>query len=176
MLDALDITPADLVVEFAPGLGYTTRKTLAKKPRFYTAIEREKTAAARVRNRLPGENSECRVGDAAETGLPPQSATVVYGEALLTMQPAVKKYRIVQEAFRLLTPGGRYGVHELLLTPDDISRETKAEIKSALSQSIRVGARPLTAREWSALLMSAGFEIETVGNRAHAFAPFAANA
>jgi len=162
LLAAVNITPADLVVEFAPGLGYTTRKTLARNPLFYTAIERDTNAATRVRRFLPDVNSICRVADAADTGLPPESTTVVYGEAMLTMQPEAKKHRIVKEAFRLLYPGGRYGIHELLLTPDDISKEKKSEINSALSKSIRVGARPLTAGEWKALLVSEGFKIEAM--------------
>ena len=50
------------------------------------------------------------VGDAEATGLPAGSASVVIGEAMLTMQPQAHKEAIVTEAARLLRPGGRYGV------------------------------------------------------------------
>ena len=88
------------------------------------------------------------------------SATVVYGEAMLTMQPPERKRRIVQEAFRLLKPGGRYGIHELGLIPDDLDDNIKGEIQKALSQAIRVGARPLTRSEWRTLLEASGFEVQ----------------
>ena len=162
MLTNLNITGEDRVVEFAPGLGYTTRKTLARNPQFYTAIDRDPAAAARVRKLLSGSNARCLVADACDTGLPDRSASAVYGEAMLSMQPEAKKHRIVQEAFRVLAPGGRYGIHELLLTPDDITAERKADIKSDLSRAIKVGARPLTTGEWRTLLTGAGFEVEAV--------------
>ena len=60
------------------------------------------------------------IGFAEESGLPAGSATVVYGEAMLSMQLPTTKDRIVAEAARLLQPGGRYGLHELCLIPDDL--------------------------------------------------------
>ena len=120
MLAALDIQPTDDVVEFAPGLGLTARTTLQRKPATYTGIERDEAAARAVRQYLSKEGHRCLVGRAAATGLPDQSATAVYGEAMLTMQTPPQKERLVQEAARLLRPGGRYGIHELCLQPDDL--------------------------------------------------------
>ncbi|MGH7976267.1 MAG: rRNA adenine N-6-methyltransferase family protein, partial [Limisphaerales bacterium] len=48
MLDGLNIQPRDSVIEFAPGLGVTTRMTLQRRPATYTAIERDENAAAKV--------------------------------------------------------------------------------------------------------------------------------
>lgn len=101
------------------------------------------------------------MGNAAETPLPENSATVVYGEAMLTMQGPEQKRGIVREAARLLNPDGRYGVHELCLTPDDLDDSIRHEIQRALTQSIHVGARPLTAKEWRTLLETEGFEVQT---------------
>lgn len=58
-----------------------------------------------------------------------------------------------------MKPGGRYGVHELCLIPDDLDDSIKQEIQQALSRSIHVGARPLTANEWHAVLKAEGFDI-----------------
>ena len=161
MLDALDIRASDDVVEFAPGLGVTARAALGRGPRSYVGIERDEDAAEHVRRYLSGENRQCLVGRAEETGLPAASASVVYGEAMLTMQTGTQKSSIVAEAARVLRAGGRYGIHELSLEPDDLNDATKSEIQQALSEAIHVGARPLTASEWRALLAAQGFAVET---------------
>ena len=161
MLEALDIRSTDDVVEFAPGLGATARTALERDPASYTGIERDDTAARQVRGYLRGPGRQCLVGRAEETGLPGASATVVFGEAMLTMQTPTHKASIVKEAARLLRPGGRYGVHELCVQPDDLEETKKSEISLVLSDAIRVGARPLTPGQWTALLADHGFTVET---------------
>ncbi|MCK6529163.1 class I SAM-dependent methyltransferase [Myxococcota bacterium] len=162
MLADLAISPADDVVEFAPGLGVTARRALAARPASYTGVERAPEAAEIVRGYLPASGARCVVGHAEETGLPGGSATVVYGEAMLTMQTAKGKVRIVDEARRLLRAGGRYGIHELALTPDTLDEGLKAGIERELSQAIHVGARPLTESEWRQLLADQGFAVTTM--------------
>jgi hypothetical protein len=161
MLRALDIRRSDAVVEFAPGLGVTTKLVLDLRPSSYTAIEGDEAAAVRVRHLLTGSNQRCLDGSATHTGLPDNFATVVYGEAMLTMQGPAQKSEIAREAARILKPGGRYGIHELCLVPDDLDEAIKLEIQHVLSQTIHVGARPLTAKEWHALLDAAGFDVRT---------------
>jgi len=161
MLNGLCIKPSDDVVEFAPGLGFTAQLTLNQKPASYTAVERDEAAADVVRRYLIGNNQTCLIGRAEETGLPDATATVVYGEAMLTMQTPGKKQQIVQEAFRLMKPTGRYGIHELCLVPDDLDEDTKQEIQKALTDAIHVGARPLTVSEWRTLLETEGFIVHT---------------
>ena len=136
MLYGLSIRESDDVVELAPGLGVTARAALEREPRSYIGIERDEDAAGHVRRYLVGENRRCVVGRAEETGLPDASATVVYGEAMLTMQTAAQKAAIVGEAARVLRAGGRYGIHELSLEPDDLDDAVKSEIQQALSDAI----------------------------------------
>ena len=159
MLKGLSIQASDDVVEFAPGLGFTAQLTLNQKPASYTAIERDEAAANVVHRYLTGSNQTCLIGQAEATGLPDTTATVVYGEAMLTMQTSNKKQQIVREASRLIKPMGRYGIHELCLVPEDLDEDTKQEIQKALTDAIHVGARPLTAPEWRALLEAEGFII-----------------
>lgn len=161
MLEALDIGPDDAVVELAPGLGTTARITLKRRPRTYIGVERDEHAAEAVRRMLSSPSHRCQIGTAAETGLEDASATAVYGEAMLTMQTAAQKAAIVREAFRVLAPGGRYGIHELALASDDLSEDVKRQINKELSEVIRVGARPLTQSEWRAVLEAEGFEVIT---------------
>ncbi len=157
MLRALDIRPSDEVVEFAPGLGATMRLVLELQPSSYTGVEENEAAAERIGSTLTSIRHKCLVGSASRTALPDQSTTVVFGEAMLTMQGAAQKRQIVQEAARILKPGGRYGIHELCLVPDDLDESIKQEIQRALSESIHIGARPITARDWRALLDAEGF-------------------
>lgn len=159
LLETLAVSPEDDVVEFAPGLGITARLTLARKPRSYTAIERDSVAANSVEHYLLGDKQQCIIGTAESTGQPNECATIVYGEAMLSMQPANTKSRIVGEAARLLRPGGRYGIHELCLVPDDVNDSIRDAIQHDLSDDIHVGVRPLTIREWREILSAAGFSI-----------------
>ena len=133
--------------------------TLAKRPRSYIAVEREPAAAATVEPYLVGPNQRCILGTAEATGLPDSSASVVYGEAMLSMQPASAKANIIAEAARLLRPGGRYGIHELCLMPDDIDESIRTAIQHEMSGDIHVGVRPLTGREWCELLAAAGLTV-----------------
>jgi ubiquinone/menaquinone biosynthesis C-methylase UbiE len=159
LIEHLDIQPSDSVVEFAPGLGVTARLALNRNPSSYTAVERDETAAGNLRCLLAEPHQRCVCGSADQTGLPSGTASVVYGEAMLTMQGPAQKARIIREAFRLLHPGGRYGIHELCFTPDDLDDRVKDEVQARLTESIRVGARPLTVAEWRALLEAEGFEV-----------------
>ncbi len=162
MLDALRIQRTDDVVEFAPGMGVTARLTLELGPASYTAVERDEAAAKIVSGFFKGERQHCVVGSASDTGLPDQCATVVYGEAMLTMQTEEMKRQIVREAYRLLKSGGRYGIHEMCLMSDNLDANTKRETERALTGVVHHGVRPLAVSEWRSLLESEGFEVQSV--------------
>ena len=168
LLEALQTGPADDVVEFAPGMGATARMTLSTQPASYTAVERDEAAGRQVRRYLHGANQRCIVGTAEDTGLERACASVVYGEAMLTMQTKEQKRRIVAEAARLLKSGGRYGMHEICLVPDDISTEEVAGISKDLAQAIQAGARPLRPAEWRELVEAHGMEVVQEQTRAFA--------
>lgn len=159
LLSAMGVCSKDDVVEFAPGIGYTAFKVLAQSPKSYTGIELNEEAAAGLRTKINGDNQRIIIANAAATNLPDACADKVYGEAMLTMHVNKRKADIIREAARILRPGGLYGIHELGLTPDNISEEDKAEIQRELSLCIKVNARPLTREEWTKLLQDEGFEI-----------------
>lgn len=159
MLSELAIGSSDEVVEFAPGLGITARMALSRGPASYVAVERDEAAAGRVRSFLSGASQSCRVGTAEETGLADESASVVYGEAMLTMQTRAQKDRIIREAARVLRPGGRFAMHEICLVPDDIDEALVGRIEADLGAAIRVGVRPLRQSEWRGLVEGAGLKV-----------------
>jgi SAM-dependent methyltransferase len=164
LLNSLSIGREDDVVEFAPGLGLTARLILDKQPHSYVGVERDTKAMQWTKRNLPDRcNASVIRGTAEATGLPAGSASVVLGEAMLSMNTQEHKQRIAAEAFRVLRPGGRYGIHELCVVPDDMPAWQKQEIDQALSSAIHVGARPLPTHEWKALLEGVGFAVTGIG-------------
>ena len=162
LVEALKISSMDAIVEFAPGMGYTASFALNKNPKSYTGIELNEEAAANLKKKFTGKNIEIINTNAANTGLEDASADTVYGEAMLTMQADHRKSEIIKEAYRLLKKGGRYGIHELGLTPDHLDPKIKGSIQRQLAQVIKVNARPLTQQEWCTLLKNEGFTIKEV--------------
>lgn len=162
----LGINTEDKIVEFAPGLGFTASIALQSNPKTYTGVELNEAAAKHLRKSIKGTGREIIIGNAADSSLEADTYSKVYGEAMLTMHADHRKSEIIREAYRLLKPGGLYGIHELGLTPDNVPNEKKAEIQKALAKAIKVNARPLTVSEWSELLTQEGFKIRKVETNA----------
>lgn len=158
MLEALAISPTDNVVEFAPGMGATASMVLERHPRSYCAVERDAAAASLMRRKYTGVTIVQQ--RAEDSGLPSACASVVYSEALLSMQTPQQKGRIIAEACRLLADGGRYGIQELCLVPDRISEDVRREIQEAMSREIHVGVWPLCFSEWNRLFEENGLRVK----------------
>jgi ubiquinone/menaquinone biosynthesis C-methylase UbiE len=153
----------DDVVELAPGLGHTAAAILSQAPRSYIGVDRDAAAGratelALARAGFPG----IRVlhADAGSIPLEDGSATVVVGEAMLSMQTAASKQAILREARRLLRPDGRYVIHELALRPEAGEPELHARVQAELSAAIHVGVRIGTVDEWVTWLEEAGFQVD----------------
>lgn len=163
LLKAVDIRPGWRIVELGPGVGRTAELLLSSSPASYRAVDPNPEGREQVAAVLAGHpGADYVVADAADTGLPTGEADLVVGEAMLTMQSEEGKRAIIAEAARLLSPGGRYAIHELALRADRGEEEREAARKR-LSRIIRVGARPLPEEEWRALLTGAGLEVVWTG-------------
>jgi SAM-dependent methyltransferase len=160
LLDSAGITGSE-VVEFAPGLGWTARRIIEREPASYLGVDQDAAAAATVRTSVRGRG-RVQVADVSATGLASQSTDLIVGEAMLTMQSDAKKREIVGEAARLLRPGGRYVVHELALTPEDIGSAVRTQLRQALARAVQVNARPMTVSEWREMIADQGLVIERV--------------
>lgn len=160
MLTQLNITTSDDVIEFAPGVGLTAQITLAKRPKTYIAVEQNEQAAEIVRSYLNGDHQTCHINSAQETQLDSEIASIVYCEAMLTMQTSTRKKQIIEEANRLLKTNGRFGIHEMCIIPSDIDSNKQRYIQKVLTETIQHPAKPLTPKEWGLLLNECGFEIE----------------
>jgi ubiquinone/menaquinone biosynthesis C-methylase UbiE len=163
MLSALAIGQRDRVVEFAPGLGVTARMVLQSRPSAYWGVEREPAAAQNLRQQLITSGVQIVQGPAQASGLPSACASVVFGEAMLSMQSLADKSRVFAEARRLLLPGGRYGIHELCFLGDDTSDDVRHEVQAAMSAEIHVGVQPLSRKEWMKLFEENGLKVTWSG-------------
>ncbi len=163
LLDHGRLSRCDNVVEFAPGLGTTAKVILAQHPSSYVAVERDQNAAAFAGRALAAcsfAGARILQADATHVPLPDSWASVVVGEAMLSMQPTSKKRAIMAEARRLLRRGGRYLIHELGVQPEEIEGSLLDAIEQDLSSCIHVGVRIGTLRQWRRWLEEAGFEVD----------------
>ena len=157
------VGPDDDVVELAPGLGVTADAILACGPKSYLGIERDAEAFRRAEQavtRAGVAGAAIRQADASTVPLPDGCASVVIGEAMLSMQLLEKKRAIIGEAYRLLRRNGRYLIHELALQPDGVGDARVEQIQADLSNVIHVGVRIGTRDDWQGWLAEAGFEVE----------------
>jgi SAM-dependent methyltransferase len=160
LLHALSISPRDTVIELAPGLGHTAEKVIARGPISYLGVDREPSVVAELNRRLSGEAVRFVEGVAEDTGLPGETATVLFGEAMLSMQPTSRKKLVIEEAWRLLRRGGRYGIHELCLQSDALTESSRKQMEADLSQTIHHGVCVPSPMEWYELMESAGFRVK----------------
>ncbi|MBX3239396.1 MAG: methyltransferase domain-containing protein [Chitinophagaceae bacterium] len=165
LIEALNISPENDLVEFAPGLGFTAALALKENPRSYIGIDAQEDAVELLNRKNKQGNASFILGNAAETGLHSESKDRVFGEAMLTMHADHRKTEIIQEAHRILKKGGLYAIHELGLFPEELAEEVKAGIQRDLAMAIKVNARPLTVKEWTHLVESEGFRVRKVVTR-----------
>ncbi|MDO5729727.1 MAG: methyltransferase domain-containing protein [Actinomycetaceae bacterium] len=151
----------DRIVEFGPGVGKTADLLLECNPANYIGIDPNTEGEDQLLAILE-KHAQARLvhANAKETTLPDNSCDLVVGEAMLTMHSNEEKLEIMAEAFRILAPGGRYAIHELGFQPDDVDPQVEKDVARALSRTIKVGARPLTMKNWKALLLQTGFVID----------------
>ncbi|HMN33062.1 MAG: methyltransferase domain-containing protein [Chitinophagaceae bacterium] len=162
LINSLQISPNDEVVEFAPGIGYTASIVLKLNPLSYIGIDADTDVVKNLSEKFSKSNCTFQLSNAAKTPLASNSKDKIYGEAMLTMQADHRKAEIIREAHRVLKKGGLYAIHELGLVPDELSDDMKSNIQRDLALSIKVNARPLTQQEWIKLIENEGFEIKKI--------------
>jgi SAM-dependent methyltransferase len=161
LLEHVEIRPDSVVVELAPGLGATAARLIARGPARYIGVERDATAAevaSRSIGAMGHPDASLLRCDASEVPLEVGAASLVVGEAMLSMQTPARKSAIMQEAARILAPGGLYAIHELALRGDEAQH---ALIQRELSDALKVGVRIGDAQRWEAWLKEHGFAVIT---------------
>lgn len=121
LLETVESTSADRVVELGPGVGGTAEILMAARPTSYKSVDPTLEGGGQVADvhgaHLQQTETEVEyiVADVAETGLSHASVDLVVGEAMLTIQSDDHKREIIAEIARLPALGGRHSIHELPL-------------------------------------------------------------
>lgn len=107
---------------------------------------------ARQNQRRAGvENAEFLKGDIENIPLPDASVDVIISNCVINL--AADKGRVLREAFRVLRPGGRLAISDVV-----VSGEVPAEIRRSVELWIGCVAGALEENEYRARLAEAGFE------------------
>ena len=155
IIDALGITADSHVVDLGSGLGGPARTLAEVTGCTITGIDLtpefcEVATALSEWTGLSG-NTRFRVGDATATGLPDAAA-----DAALTVHVAMNiadKHALYAEAFRLLRPGGRFVVYDVL---QGEGGDVRYPVPWAADSSTSFLATP---EEMRALLTAAGLDV-----------------
>ncbi len=112
----------------------------------------EMLALARENQRKAGvENVEFLKGEIESIPLPDESVDVIISNCVINLSP--DKGRVLREAFRVLRPGGRLAVSDVV-----VRGEVPAEIRRSVELWIGCVAGALRESEYRAKLAAAGFE------------------
>ncbi|HSH46767.1 MAG TPA: arsenite methyltransferase [Longimicrobiales bacterium] len=97
------------------------------------------------------ENVEFLKGDIEEIPLPDSSVDVIISNCVINL--SADKSRVLREAFRVLKPGGRFAVSDVV-----VRGEIPGEVRRSLELWVGCVAGALEEREFEALLREAGFQ------------------
>jgi arsenite methyltransferase len=112
----------------------------------------EMLALARDNQRKSGvENAEFLRGEIESIPLPDNSVDVIISNCVVNLSG--DKRKVITEAFRVLKPGGRFAVSDVV-----VRGEVPAEVRSSMELWVGCVAGALTEQEFHSLLWEAGFE------------------
>jgi arsenite methyltransferase len=112
----------------------------------------EMLALARENQRKAGvENAEFLRGEIESIPLPDGSVDVIISNCVVNLSG--DKRKVIAEAFRVLKPGGRFAVSDVV-----VRGEVPAEVRSSMELWVGCVAGALTEQEFHSLLWESGFE------------------
>ena len=152
-----DLRPGDVVLDLGSGAGLDvilSAKRVAPGGKAYGLdMTDEMLEVARGNAQAAGvANVEFLKGAIEEIPLPDASIDVILSNCVITLSAA--KDAVLREAFRVLRPGGRFAVADVVILGERPTEEARQEM--ALWSACISGA--LTREDYAAGLRSAGFE------------------
>jgi arsenite methyltransferase len=112
----------------------------------------EMLVLARENQRKAGvENVEFLQGDIEAIPLPDASVDVIISNCVINL--SADKRKVIAEAFRVLKPGGRFAVSDVVIRGD-----IPAQVRSSMELWVGCVAGALTEQEFHSLLWETGFE------------------
>ncbi|HXQ65788.1 MAG TPA: arsenite methyltransferase [Alphaproteobacteria bacterium] len=150
------LAPGEIVLDLGSGGGIdvllSARRVGPNGKAYGLDMTDEMLALARENQRKAGiENAEFLKGEIEHIPLPDNSVDVVISNCVINLSG--DKDRVLREAFRVLKPGGRFAVSDVVTRG-----EVPAEIRRDLLLWVGCIAGALTDAEYSEKLARAGFE------------------
>ncbi len=151
-----DLQPGEIVLDLGSGGGIdvlvSARRVGPNGKAFGLDMTDEMLALARENQLKSGlENVEFIKGDIEDIPLPDNSVDVVVSNCVINL--SADKERVLREAFRVLRPGGRFSVSDVV-----VRGEVPAEVRRSMELWVGCIAGALDEKDYSGKLMSAGFE------------------
>lgn len=154
-----DFKPGETVLELAASFGYSAISLAQRYGVHVVGIEKNSDSVARAQTNIDAASLNGQVniikGDIFHLEQVTEQFDYVLAEAILTMQSAAGKAKILSGICDRLKPDGQFLSHELRASDADI--ET---IHRDLSTTIRVNAVPLSMQGWIDVCQTAGLTVE----------------
>jgi arsenite methyltransferase len=160
------LNPGEIVLDLGSGGGIdvllSARRVGAKGKAYGLDMTDEMLALARENQRQAGvENVEFLRGEIENIPLPDNSVDVIISNCVINL--SADKDRVLREAFRVLKPGGRFAVSDVVVHGD-----VPAEVRQNVLLWVGCIAGALQDKEYISKLGDAGFEaIEIEPTRVH---------
>jgi arsenite methyltransferase len=151
----IDLRPGDVVLDLGSGGGIDvllSAKRVGPTGKAYGLdMTDEMLALARENQKKAGvENVEFLKGEIENIPLPDNSVDVVISNCVINL--SADKERVLREAFRVLKPGGRFAVSDVI-----VRGEVHAEVRKSMLLWVGCIAGALEESEYQAKLSAAGF-------------------
>jgi SAM-dependent methyltransferase len=150
--------PGETVLELASSFGYTAIALATRYGVHVVGVEKNGDSVARARANVAAAGLTHQIdiieGDIFHLDRIPKQFDYVVAEAILSMQSAAAKGKILAGVGDRLKPGGKFLSHELLV------RDQEDIVHRALSEAIRVNVTPLSVDNWIAVYEAAGLQVQ----------------
>jgi SAM-dependent methyltransferase len=151
-----ELKPGEIVLDLGSGGGIdvllSARRVGPTGKAYGLDMTDEMLALARENQRKAGiQNAEFLKGEIENVPLPDATVDVIISNCVINLSP--DKDRVLAEAYRVLKPGGRFAVSDVV-----VRGEVPAQIRRSVELWIGCVAGALGADEYRAKLAQAGFE------------------
>lgn len=151
--------PDETVLELAASFGHSAIALAQRYGVRVVGIEKDPDSVTRARENVAAAGLSDRIeiieGDISHLERITEQFDYVLAEAILTMQSAAGKAKVLAGIRDRLKPNGHFLSQELRVSGSDID-----SIHRDLSATIRVNSQPLSAEDWIAACQAAGLNIE----------------
>lgn len=153
-----EFQPGETVLELAASFGYSAISLAQRFGVRVVGVEKNPDSVARARENIRAAGLAGQVeiveGDIFHLEAISGQFDYVLAEAILTMQSIPGKAKVLRGIRDKLKPGGKFLSHELL------ARRNEEDVRTTLSQVIRMNTTPLSLENWRGAYEEAGLQVQ----------------